>query len=105
MGVVEASLIKQAVCFSVKFDWLDKQFNLIVADQTRKAGNRFDSRERKGRRLEAEELVADPAATVTHLKHSIAGCNWLIQEWKTLDESLPTGLDDAQVAHAPVDGN
>ena len=100
LGVVEASLIKQAVCFSVKFDWLDTQFNLVVAKQTRKAGNRFDNGERKGALLEAEELIADPAGTVGYLKNSIAGCNWLIGEWKALDEALPIGLDDAQVAHA-----
>ena len=100
LGYVEDTLIKQAVCFSVKFDWLDTQFNLVVAEQTRKAGNRFDNGEREGARLEAEELVADPAGTVGRLKNSIAGCNWLIEEWRTLDESLPIGLDDAQVAHA-----
>ena len=99
-GFVEATLIKRAVSCDVKLDWLDQQFHLIVAKQTREAGNRFDTREHKAALLEAESLDADPQETVANLRQSVAGCDWLIEEWKTLQDSLSDGLSNPQIARA-----
>ena len=99
-GYVELTLIKQAVASSVKLEWLDKQFNLMVAKQTRDAAGKFDDRERKGALLEAQGLAENPFETVELLKNSVPGCAWLIEEWTGLQESLEDGLNDDQIAQA-----
>lgn len=95
-GEVETTLVRQAARCSCKLEWLDAQFNAVVTVQVRNAGYRFDSRERASARKEAEGLEENPAETVRLLRDSAAGCDRLIQDWRTLLAALPKGWDDDQ---------
>ena len=65
----------------------------------REAGEAFDLAERKAARREAKTLRTDPAATVETLKTSISGCDWLIDAWKVVQDSLAGNWEDAQINH------
>ena len=99
-GYVETTLVHQAARGSCKLEWLDAQFNAVVTKQVRSAGYRFDARERKGAILDAESLTDNPAETLRLLRDSSAGCDWLLDEWQSLLNALPTGWNDDQTFHA-----
>ena len=99
-GEVEETLVMEAVRCSSKLTWLDSTFNAVVAQQAREAGEAFDLSERKAARREAKTLRNDPAETVKTLKTSISGCDWLIDHWKIVRDSLDGNWDESQINHA-----
>ena len=90
-GQAEIALVKQASFSTVCMDWLSDRHVATLSNQVRRTGQLWDSRQARAAGEEAELLEADPAAAISLLRNSAAGCDRLLDRWNELPAPLEHG--------------
>ena len=90
-GQAEIALVKQASFSTVCMDWLSDRHIATLSNQVRRAGQLWDDRQTRAAGEEAELLEADPAAAISLLRNSAAGCDRLLDRWNELRAPLERG--------------
>jgi hypothetical protein len=90
-NVVEEHLIKRAAVGSVILDRLDEAREDSREDSAREAARLWEEKQRHRARRRAQDLAKDPGNIVSDLEATAPGCEWLIRQWRSLDDGLAVG--------------
>jgi hypothetical protein len=101
-GPMEAYVLGCAVLASVRVDRCAKLDLADVAERRKATTRNWEQLQRRRAKSAAKLLEEDPARAVERLTATATGCNWLIDEWDQLLESLNSegGWNHEQAAHA-----